>query len=139
VYKRQGLASDRWPITRVVVVMLLLQGVGYAATTWFATPWGRSAMIAGIGGAGGCFATLVTVGLPRYFGRRHLGAIGGIQMSALVIASALGPSAFAAVRRATGSYEPALWACLLPVAVLIVVASRCRNPQYRAEPTVHGL
>lgn len=133
-----GLATDRWPIERVVVVMLLCQALGFAAATWFAQPLGRSGMIAGLGGAGGCFGTLITVGPPRYFGRRHLGAIGGIVMSALVIASAIGPMIFAAVVDATGTYDAALWGCLVPVAVLVLLALRCRNPQHRAEPVLRG-
>lgn len=134
-----GLASDRWPLPRVILAMLALQALGYTATAWFDSPIGRSGMIAGIGGAGGCFATLITVGLPRYFGRKHLGAIGGVQMAALVIASALGPMLFAAAKDVTGSYDLALWGCLVPLVVLAVLAAMSRNPQHRAEPIAHNL
>ena len=43
----------------------------------------------GLGISGGCFGTLTTVVLPRFFGRAHLGAIAGVQMMMIVIASAL--------------------------------------------------
>ncbi|MDA3963003.1 MAG: MFS transporter [Planctomycetota bacterium] len=124
-----GLAADRWPLPRLILLFLVLQAIGYTATVGFGSSLGRSVMIAGIGGANGCFATLVTVGLPRFFGRTHLGAIGGVQMSVMVIGSAIGPAVFAAAKRITTSYDIALYACLVPVVMLIGLALGVRNPQ----------
>ncbi|MEZ5297318.1 MAG: hypothetical protein R2697_13860 [Ilumatobacteraceae bacterium] len=52
--------------------------------------------------------------MPRLFGRRHLGAISGVQMSAMVIGSAIGPALFAAVKSIAGSYEAALDLATVP-------------------------
>lgn len=66
--------------------------------------------------ANGCYAPLTSAAMPKLFGRRHLGAIAGFQMSAMVIGSAVGPALFALVESVTDSYRPALWiSVVLPV------------------------
>ena len=67
--------------------------------------------VLGWGVAQGCFSSLTSAALPRLFGRRNLGAIAGVQMSAMVIGSAVGPALFALSRSLTDSYRPALWLC----------------------------
>jgi hypothetical protein len=63
---------------------------------------------------------LSAVGHPRFFGLRHLGAIAGASMSAVVVGSALGPSTLALSRAALGSYQPALYAAaLLPLGIAL--------------------
>jgi MFS family permease len=77
----------------------------------------------------GCFAPLTSAALPRIFGRRHLGAISGAQMSAMVIGSAIGPALFALVKSTAGSYQAALWICaLIPTAGLILAVRGLRMP-----------
>jgi predicted MFS family arabinose efflux permease len=62
------------------------------------------------------------------FGRRHLGAISGTQMSAMVIGSAIGPALFALVKSTTGGYEPALWiSATVPAAGLVLTATQLRR------------
>lgn len=63
--------------------------------------------VIGLGISGGCFGTLTTVVLPRFFGRAHLGAISGVQMMLTDIASAIGPlpSLLANFKAITGSYS----------------------------------
>ena len=77
-------------------------------------------MILGWGGAGGLFATLLNVAMPNFFGRTHLGAISSIQMSAMVAASAIGPTFLAASKTFLGSYQAGLlWACALSTGVFL--------------------
>ena len=79
--------------------------------------------VAGWGASQGCFSSLTTAALPRIFGRRHLGEIAGIQMSAMVVGSAIGPALFAVSRSVTDSYRPALWlSAAVPVAALTLAA-----------------
>ena len=78
--------------------------------------------IIGWGIATGCFSALTSAALPRIFGRRHLGAIAGVQMSAMVIGSAIGPAFFALSRSFTDSYRPAMWASALIPAAAVVLA-----------------
>ena len=85
--------------------------------------------IVGNGIAGGCFACLSGVVWPRFFGRRWLGAISGIGMSSMVIASGIGPLLFGASLSVWGSYTPILWACALIPALLLLATGRSDNPQ----------
>jgi len=81
--------------------------------------------VAAWGIAQGCFSPLTSAAVPRLFGRRHLGAISGIQMSALVIGSAIGPALFALVESIAGSYEAALWVSMsMPAAGLALTVLR---------------
>ena len=67
--------------------------------------------------------------LPAFFGRVHLGAIQGAQMTALVVASAFGPALLAGFRDVLGSYRPGLLLlCALPAAVALA-APFTRTPQ----------
>lgn len=81
------------------------------------------------GVAQGCFAALTSAALPRLFGRRHLGAIGGVQMGVVVVASAVGPALFAVIESVTDSYRPALWAsAVVPVAGVALSVVQIRRP-----------
>ena len=82
---------------------------------------------------GGIWGVLGNVPMPRYFGRDHLGAISGLMMSILVIASALGPAAFSYGRKYLGSYTNTSYIMLLlPIAVL-ALSFVTRNPQRKFE------
>ena len=117
-----GIACDRVRIQYLFMFMMVFQAVGIAAIANLDTPWMIVPAVVGLGVSGGCFGTLSTVVLPRFFGRKHLGAIAGVQMMAIVIASALGPSLLANSKSVTGSYEGGLYACCLfaPIVVLLM-------------------
>lgn len=89
-------------------------GVGAVAAVAILT-WGL---------AQGCYSALTTAALPRLFGRRHLGSIAGVQMSAMVVGSAIGPALFAASDALTRSYRPALWVSAAVPTGCIVLAQR---------------
>ncbi|MEM6926065.1 MAG: MFS transporter, partial [Myxococcota bacterium] len=92
--------------------------------------YGLAAVALGV--AGGHFSVLTTVGLPRFFGRLHLGAIGGASMTATVVGSALGPSLLAASRTHLGSYAPALLlSAIVPVGLLALTITPL-HPRDRA-------
>jgi len=124
-----GAAVDRHPIRALIMVMMAGQVVMFAAMAHFDDPWLRVAAIVGWGTASGFYGPLTVAALPNFFGRTHLGAIQGAMMSCLVIASALGPSALAALRDAFDSYRPGLYAmAALPLAVF-VAAPFTRDPR----------
>jgi OFA family oxalate/formate antiporter-like MFS transporter len=101
--------------------VLMYLAIGYLDVTVMAV-----LAIVGWGAAQGCFSSLTSAALPRLFGRRHLGEIAGMQMSAMVIGSAIGPAFFALSRSMTDSYRPALWisATVPAAAVLLAVAGK---------------
>jgi MFS family permease len=116
----------------VAAVMALAQLVMYLTVAHVDVPAVAIVAIATWGIAQGCFAPLTSAALPRLFGRRHLGAIAGAQMSALVIGSAIGPALFAAVESIAGTYEVALWvSAAAPGAGLVLAISAARRPRAR--------
>jgi OFA family oxalate/formate antiporter-like MFS transporter len=104
--------------------VLMYLAIGYLDVTVMAV-----LAIIGWGAAQGCFSSLTSAALPRLFGRRHLGEIAGMQMSAMVIGSAIGPAFFALSRSMTDSYRPALWisATVPAAAVLLAAAGKRRD------------
>ena len=116
-----GWLADQVPIRTLILLFLVAAGLGYAGSAHLGTPLGFFFTVVGLGVAGGHFSVLTTVGLPRFFGRRHLGAITGASMTAIVVGSALGPSLLALSRSVTGSYAPSLYvAAALPLALALL-------------------
>ncbi len=124
-----GVASDRMNLKWLFLGMMVFEALGVASMAHIDILAWRGAAILGLGVSGGCFGTLTTVALPNYFGRRHLGAISGVQMMSMVVASALGPSLLAWFEAQFAAYQWGLYAsALLPVlAFFLVLASR--HPQ----------
>ncbi|MEL6552286.1 MAG: MFS transporter [Cyanobacteria bacterium J06621_11] len=126
-----GVACDRIRIQYLFIFMMVFQAIGIAAIanlniTGFIIP-----TVVGLGVSGGCFGTLSTVVLPRFFGRKHLGAIAGVQMMAIVIASALGPSLLANSKSITGSYISGLYICCLFAPVVIVLMTIVKSDNHK--------
>ena len=88
--------------------------------------WGY---VIGNGIASGGFVSLTGIVFPRFYGRQHLGAISGVNMSAMVIASGLGPLFFGLCHHYSGSYQ---WILLLSASVpllLALLSLAADNPQ----------
>lgn len=94
-------------------------------------PFGVTAYVVGNGIAGGGFVSLTGIVWPRFYGRLWLGAISGVGMSAMVIASGVGPLAFGWVSEISGTYRPVLLASLFVPASLAVLSLWADNPQRR--------
>jgi len=123
-----GLLCDRLRIQFIFMFMMAAQAAGIAAMANLDRPEMWPVAIVGLGISSGCFGTLTTVVLPRFFGRAHLGAIAGVQMMMIVIASAVGPSLLANSKAITGSYVAALYACCLFAPVVIGLMVFVRSP-----------
>ena len=92
-------------------------------------PGGVIAYVLGNGMASGGFICLSGIFLPRFFGRLHLGAIGGVNMACMVIASGIGPLLFGACLHFTGSYVAILSISVAIPAVLALLSLKADNPQ----------
>lgn len=124
-----GWLGDR---TRVKYVLMLLTGgltVAGLGMAWMAEPLGRLLLIAGLGASGGAFQTTTGLVWPRYFGRTHLGAISGLNMSTIVLASALGPYAFSLSKEYAGSFHVGFLIATIFPALFFVAALFAGNPQ----------
>jgi len=123
-----GVACDRVRLQYIFMFMMLGQAMGIAAIANLDTSWMLIPATLGLGISGGCFGTLTSVVLPRFFGRAHLGAISGVQMMAIVIASAIGPSMLANVQTVTGSYRGGLYACCVFAPIVIALMFMIQPP-----------
>ncbi len=122
-----GWFVDRTSPLFIALFMSAAQIVMFLTVAMLDNPTLAVVAIISWGAAAGCFTPLTSAAMPRFFGRRHLGAIAGLQMSAMVIGSAVGPALFALTQSITGSYRPALWISLLvPIAGLVVGAAARR-------------
>ncbi len=72
---------------------------------------------------------LSTVVWPRYFGRKHLGVITGVNFSSMVLASALGPHLFSLSEESTGSFDMAIYLSATLCATLLVFTFWVQNPR----------
>ncbi|MGB0115073.1 MAG: MFS transporter [Ilumatobacteraceae bacterium] len=124
-----GWLIDTMPPTYFAVIMSTAQIVMFLAVTMLDHPIAAVVTVVAWGVSQGCYAPLTSAALPRLFGRRHLGSISGLQMSAMVIGSAIGPALFALVDSTTDSYIPALWiSALLPLAGIVTAMVGIRRP-----------
>lgn len=127
-----GAAVDRFPVRFLMVVMMVCQMAMFAGMASLEVPAARWVAVAGWGLSAGFYGPLTVAALPRFFGRLHLGAIQGAQMTTLVLASAFGPALLAAFHGAFGAYRPGLLLlCALPAAVALA-APFTADPRRRA-------
>ena len=73
--------------------------------------------------------------LPRFYGRKHLGAISGVNMSSMVIGSGMGPLLFGACHHMTGKYRLILIASIFIPTVLALLSLKADNPQRKLTDT----
>lgn len=113
------------------ILQLMLVGVAFAlvSLTHLSTPAGRLGYIIAMGTSTGIFGVLLTVVWPRYFGRRHLGAISGLNTSIMVFSSALGPILFSLGQAWTGSYQIVMLASVAIPVTLLMISPWVENPQ----------
>ena len=113
--------------------LLLVMNIGCLSATlgmlFLDKPGGVSAYVLGNGIASGGFVSLTGIVFPRFYGRLHLGAISGVNMSAMVIASGLGPLAFGLCHQLFGSYRWILIVSVFLPAFLAVLSVKADNPQ----------
>lgn len=115
-----GWASDRISVRAIVLAFVALQTLAFVGAGRLGEPAFLVMMVVSWGTAGGCFATLMNVAVPNYFGRAHIGSIASVQMSCMVAGSALGPALLAAAKTYLGSYrEGLLWCSALSLAVFL--------------------
>lgn len=131
-----GVVGDRVPVRALVLVMMAGQAVGlWGAVDLSSRAW---LFVLGFGLSGGLFGPLSTIAFPRFFGRRHLGAIVGAEMMCLVIASAMGPSLLAASKAFLGSYAPALYGSLALPGLACALALAFEHPAPTAPKPASG-
>ncbi|BAN00956.1 MFS transporter [Ilumatobacter coccineus] len=117
-----GWLLDRATPLFIAAAMACAQLIMYPSVSFLNTGWGVGLAIVSWGASQGCFSALTSAAIPKVFGRRHLGSISGVQMSAMVVASAIGPALFALVQSLTGGYRTALIISMIAPATGLLLA-----------------
>ncbi|MBS3735146.1 MAG: MFS transporter [Phycisphaerae bacterium] len=130
-----GWISDHVRLKWILVFMLTMMGLSMVGA--LALGWGPAIYlhVAARGLSVGVFGLLLAMTWPRLFGRTHLGAISGFNMTWIVLFSAIGPAAFGLSKTLTGGYVAALALCLAAVAILALLALRADRPEPPEAPT----
>jgi len=124
-----GMAIDRVPMRFLIMGMMVGQTLMFGLAPHLGEPLLYAACLAGWGFSGGFYGPLTVAALPNFFGRTHLGAIQGVMMMVIVIASALGPAMLATTKAIFGSYAAGLHALAFLPLVIFLIAPFTRDPQ----------
>ncbi|MBC8260143.1 MAG: MFS transporter [SAR324 cluster bacterium] len=119
-----GWASDRMPLKFLLMILLTGLAVGCMGILNLESFWFRLMLIVGFGVQGGIWGCLTVVAWPRFYGRKHLGAISGAFMGAQVFASAIGPPVFGLSESLIGNYSAAAWISVVLNLLLLLGATR---------------
>lgn len=115
---------------KIYLYIMLASGVLASLGLLFLShTFGVYMLMAGLGVFGGLFAVVNAVTWPRFFGRKHLGAITGKVMSFLVIGSAVAPSLFSYCFTGLGSYRYISYVTLAFLLFLLIGSYKVKNPQ----------
>lgn len=115
---------------KIYLYIMLASGIMASFGLLFlATPFGVYIAMGGLGILGGLFGVVNSVTWPRYYGRKHLGAISGKIMSFLVIASAIAPSLFSYSFTNLGSYKYIAFVNLAFLIFLIFGSLKVKKPK----------
>ncbi|MCW8965568.1 MAG: MFS transporter [Candidatus Pacearchaeota archaeon] len=90
-------------------------------------------LIIGYGINSGIFGLLTTVTWPRFYGTKHLGAISGFSMSALVAGSAIGPWIMSLSLKLSGSYSTSGFLFFGITLVIFLMAPWAHQPKHKSE------
>lgn len=124
-----GFVADKIRLRYLLFSMMACQSASLWGLLNFETGLGFWAFAMGSGCAWGTFGILINVPWPRFFGRKHLGAINGIVTGVVVVFSAIGPYAFGLSYEMTGSYRMTVLGCLCLTPVLALLGLLARNPR----------
>ncbi len=118
-------------IKYLLCVMAVCSLLGFGALAGGDYPQISWLQVLGFGICGGCFGGLSSVVWPRFYGREHLGAISGLFMTVIVLASAVGPFLLSAAELYLGSYRVGFIFVAMLAALLAIASLRADNPQRR--------
>lgn len=114
--------SDYWPLKRLLIIKL----GGFLLGAWgllhLQHEWGYWLLVCGFGTASGLWGVLSNLTFIRFFGRKFLGEISGMNMTLTVIGSAIGPVMFSLGLDLFHSYHAAIIINMIIVCMLLLAA-----------------
>lgn len=121
--------SDFIRLQYLLFVMVFGEFLSALGLIFLGSTAGYYLTVTGFGIMGGLFVVLISVTWPRFYGRKHLGAISGLSGSILVFASAIGPYYFSALLKLTQGYSMAGIIALGMLGILALTSLKAKNPQ----------
>jgi OFA family oxalate/formate antiporter-like MFS transporter len=131
-----GWYSRRCPVRFLVLMLVAAQALTLLGLFYFGTPFGKISFIIGSGIGWGIFGILINVPWPRFFGRKHLGAINGYVSGITILTSGLGPYLFGLSKATTGSFDAAIVLCIALTPICLLAALIVHNPLQRSIPAI---
>lgn len=128
-----GSLVERLKMKHVLSVMIIAQALTLIGALQFSDIAWRWCYIINNGISWGAFGVLMNVPWPRFFGRRHLGAINGWVTGATVVTSALGPYLFGLSFEIYGGFQAAILVCLALCPIVLLLSFTVTNPQALAK------
>jgi len=123
-----ALVAEKIRLRYLLFAMVSCNAVSMVGLLNISETWGLWLYGSTTGIAWGLFGILINIPWPRYYGRKHLGAINGIVSGFLVVFSALGPYAFGMSYDRTESYQTAVYVCLVVLPFLALLGLTASNP-----------
>ena len=123
--------SDKYRLRYILLTMTIGGVLSSVGLIFLAKGIPYVLVFIGNGIIGGIFSCLNSVVWPKYYGRKHLGAISGSAMSMIVLFSAIGPWLFSVSEYFSGQYTYAYIFCLIIWSVLLLASFKVRNPQLK--------
>jgi OFA family oxalate/formate antiporter-like MFS transporter len=130
--------NTRFQLRWLLIVMEICILISMISVAYFNVAAGFILAVITFGLSGGMWGVLFNVAYPRYFGRKHLGAISGLNMSLMVISSAVGPAFYSYGKLWLGSYQKTTLTLLVLPVIVIVMALFTDNPQKKYEPAAEA-
>jgi len=124
-----GYISDYVRIKYVLMVMCLGMFLAPLGLLFVPSWIGYGLLVVGMGITGGAFANLSGNVWPRFFGRTHLGAISGVNMSITVIGSGVGPALFTVFKDYSIGFRGMFWVGLVIPFAIFSLSFFADNPQ----------
>ena len=122
-----GWLSDRIPLKYLLMALVFSLSLGSFGMLYLHETIGRVLVIIGYGIQGGVWGCLSVVTWPRFYGRKHLGAISGLFMGVVIFASAIGPAFYGISQQITGSYNTSAWVAVFMNLLIFVGAFKAHK------------
>ena len=124
--------SDHARLKLLLVTNLVAFIVAAVGLLSLGQTWGYWVFVVGIGTSSGLWGVLSNISFIRFFGRRHIGEISGLNMSMSVVGSAIGPALFSVGNDVFSTYHAGAWLTLGVTVLLLFFAVLIKQVEPRA-------
>lgn len=128
-----GLLADRLPLHWLVASAMGSFGCGVVLLCGAQTMFAAQVAMLCLGAGQGLLAVTGNTLWPRYFGRKHLGAIRSSVWTATVAMCSAGPFIMGMTFDFAGGYEPSLWLFAVLAAACCIAAAGWAKPPKRSK------